>query len=155
MTRTRRHLKFQTLSDALADVRSLADLEYEQLGNWNLTKALDHLNKAMLASMEGEVKVLTPFFLRPFVKWYVFAKMKRRDVVRLSVPAPEAVVPDENGQLSELLSDFESLCERVEDSGTTFVAMHPYLGGFSAEEWRTMHRWHCGHHLGFLVPTAD
>lgn len=150
---SRRHLKFSVLSEAVADAQQLAGVDYRQLGNWNLTQILDHLNKSMLASIEGREQSVLPRFVRPFAKWYVFGKMKRRDMVRVSVPAPQSVVPDDQRELPDVLAEFASLCDRVESPATSFIASHPYFGRFSGDEWRTMHRRHSGHHLGFLTPT--
>lgn len=150
----RRPLTFATLSDAVADARRLSESGYERAGNWNLAQVLDHLNKTLAMAVSPYPRPV-PALFRPLLRWLIYRRMKRGDVIRFRASAPSSLQPDEQLDELQVLAEFERLCALLENDTTQLVPLHPFFGAFTTEDWRIMQRWHAAHHLSFLVPPTS
>ncbi len=149
----RRHLRFSTLQEAVADAKLLQANGYDRIGNWSLGQNVEHLNKTLRMATVGE-PFMVPAIIRPLLKLIVFRKMKKGDMLKFRAKAPPAVQPAEDVDAKIAIAEFEALSTAVEAEDAELAATHPVFGTFSAQEWRIMQRWHASHHLGFLVPKA-
>lgn len=147
----RRPLTFADLTEAVSDARGLQETGYERAGNWSLAEVVDHLNKSLMMALEPP-GFKAPAIVRPLLKWLIFGKMKRGDVITFRAKAPAAMQPDADLDVDATLAEFERLAEVVESGDKELLPTHPIFGAFSREEWLTMQRWHAAHHLSFLVP---
>ena len=147
----RRPLQFSNLQEAVEDAHRLNDDGYHRAGNWSLAENLDHLNKTMRLAIDGPSFML-PAPIRPLLKWYVFGKMKRGEVITARANAPEPVQPANDVEVDAALAEFARLAKLIESDDTQLASMHPVFGKFTREEWKIMQRWHAAHHLSFLLP---
>jgi hypothetical protein len=145
----RRPLRFEHLSEASADILHLRKVGYERCGNWNLVENLDHINKAMLMSMNGPPFVL-PQPLPWIIRQFIFGKVLRGEQVTRRNPTPKTCLPQSDLNEDQVVSEFERLANVIETSELTHK--HPFFGKLSTQEWRLTHRWHTAHHLSFLIP---
>lgn len=147
----RRPLHFENLSEAVAEIRRLADGGYDRAGNWNLEQIVGHLNKTMWLAVE-EAPFRLPAIIRPVLKWIVFGRMKRGiPLKKFRAPAPAPLQPDDNQRLENLIEEFERLATLIESPDAELLDRHPVFGKFSREDWQINHRWHAAHHLSFLI----
>ena len=147
----RRPLQFANMLQAADDAERLQATGYDRAGNWSLGEVLSHLNKTVNMAFEP-VSFGVPGLLKPVLKWFVFGKMQRGDVIKFRATAPKSVQPDDDTDVARELATFRDLCERIEDGKTALLPKHPLFGAFSRDEWLTMQRWHAAHHLSFLIP---
>lgn len=150
----RRALRFANLTEAVADARQLQKTNYERAGNWSLGEVIDHLNKTLLMAIETPTFKGPPAIIRPLLKWFIYGKMKRGDVIKFRASAPKLLLPDDDKDLEESLAEFERLTSLVESGEAQLLPTHPFFGKFSRDDWLIMQRWHAAHHLSFLIPTA-
>lgn len=154
----RRTLRFESFDAIIADSRQL-ELGYEQVGNWTLGQACDHLAKFMRYSMEG--------FPGRALPWPFSAVMRRialspRRIVRPMPPGlrtPKFLMPATVGPARDLRqADHEAaarlveMCRRVKHHGGEFYPS-PLFGKLPPAMWRLVHLRHCELHLSFLVPS--
>src|SRR5689334_409019 len=95
-TPKRRSLRFKSFDEVLADAQRAHELQYTQLGNWSLGKALAHLGHGMNASIDGvpfptslRTRILGRLVFRYLVLFWQFPPG-----VKLPRQAAQAIVPE-------------------------------------------------------------
>lgn len=150
----RRKLQFETLADAIADVRMLQENEYKQLGNWSLASILDHLNKTMIGAFEANMKPM-PAPIRWLMRQTVMRRLLSGKQFNFRAPAPKELQPEDAVRLKDAVAEFESLCHRLESTDEEVRPINPAFGRFDRNDWLRLAIWHAGHHLSFLVPATN
>jgi len=152
----RRTLAFASLDDAMNEARRLAALEQDgrvgALGNWPLGTAFNHIAAWAEYPFDG----FAPEVANPpwFVKWplrLMKSKLMSRPLpVGMRIPGIEAgTTAVEPAPTAEALARLGRAFDRLERTAPTMP--NPVLGPLTHEEWKTMHRKHAEHHLGFYV----
>ena len=149
----RRTLRFDSLEDSLVEIRSLHETGYELVGNWDLSKACQHLTKTMRMSIEGAPFNL-PFFLKPIARWILFRSVMAGEPTRLPLKTVRQFLPDDSGMVIKDMADYELYVNKVMAADAPLLANHPVFGRITKDEWRRFHAWHAAHHLSFLLPKS-
>lgn len=147
----RRNLQFQKLAEAVADVRILSQDGYQSLGNWSLATMLDHLNKTMAGAFEPKVKPM-PAPVRWVLRKTVMRRLLSGKQLGFRAPAPKELLPDDTIEQDIAITEFESLCHRLEATNEEVLPINPAFGRFDRSDWLRLSIWHAGHHLSFLIP---
>lgn len=156
----RRTLAFASLQDAVSEAQRLAALEREgrlrALGNWPLGTSLNHIAAWAEYPFDG----FAPEVANPpwFVKWPIRlmkSKLMTKPLpVGMRIPGIEAgTTAVEQTPTAPALARLERAMDRLERTAPTMP--NPVLGPLTHEEWKTMHRKHAEHHLGFYVETSE
>jgi len=146
----RRRLRFEKLSDILADAERLASGEVRQLGNWSLGEMCRHLAKVMNMSIDGSTfraPLLIRLMLRPMRRTILNNTM--RPGIQLPPDAAAAFGP-EAASTEEGLRHLRAAIERLERDPQRSPS--PYFGKLGREDWDRLHMRHAELHLSFLVP---
>lgn len=154
----RRTLAFVSLHDVVSEAHRLAALEREgrlrALGNWPLGTALNHVAAWAEYPFDG----FAPEVANPpwFVKWPL--RLMKSKLMTRPLPAgmripgiPAGTTAVEPGPTDPALARLERAFDRLDRTAPTMP--NPVLGLLTHEEWKTMHRKHAAHHLGFYVET--
>lgn len=149
----RRKVRYSHLSEAVEDVRLLAERGYDRAGKWSLEQNLNHLNKSLRLALEP-VDWGLPRLLRPLLRWLLLGRMERMGsrAIGRAARAPAWLQPDDSLQLASQLAEFERLIERIESSDAELSPNHPVFGRVNTKQWQIVSRWHCAHHLSHLIP---
>jgi hypothetical protein len=150
-----RDLVFERLDEVMPEVERL--LSGHSTSNvWTLGQILHHLASAIRLIVQGDqrspAQPCDPDQARLFdVRRRLFFRAGRfpegaEIPLKALIPPPDA---DERVEAESLRHALQLL----EESEEPFPA-HPLLGPLSKEEWRSFHRIHCAHHLGFVRPST-
>ena len=150
----RRPLRFESLSDSVAEIRRLQECGYERVGNWTLGQACQHLTKTMRMSIEGSDFRL-PRLLRPIARWVLFGSVMKGIPTKLPLKTPPSFVPDQASDDDAEIEAYVSWVGNVMADGSTLQPDHPVFGRITAEQWRRFHAWHAAHHLSYLIPAES
>jgi Protein of unknown function (DUF1569) len=147
----RRKLRFNTITEAIADAESVMSQPCRTVGNWTSGQIFDHLARTVRINFDGP-HGQAPWFLRTFV-----APFMRKKFVTDAMPAGfqfrpqmEPFRPAENADAKTALSELRTQLTRLKREAPT--APHPFFGKMTHEEWIGLHLRHCELHLSFLVP---
>lgn len=155
MSTERRPLKFDRLSDVVADAESLQARGYQKAGQWDLAQVCNHLAEWMRYPIDGFPPA--PFPVR-VVLWTMRKTMGKRMLKGIlengfkpgGPTAPQSVQQpggDEKAAISKLrdaVARFESYAGPLHPS--------PLFGDLDKETATKLQLAHCAHHLSFLVP---
>jgi hypothetical protein len=145
----RRQIVFPDFSEVLADIRQLESGGYARVGKWSLGQMCDHLAKSFDAMIDG-YQYMKPWYFRVIARRILPGILRKKRVPSgAKIPKrfePAAEISDEIG-----VWKFTEAIERVEKF-TGQMALHPYFGAITNEQWQELQLIHCAHHLGFLVP---
>lgn len=148
----RRTLRFETLDDLLADVRTLAAGEVEMLGNWTLAQILGHLAVAYNGSIDGlDLKV--PWLMKKMVRLFMKNRFLEKDVpAGFQIPEKDkrALEPAPTTTTEDALTALEAAVERLKTDPDRVE--HPVLGRLTKDEWTKFHLRHAEMHLSFVKP---
>ena len=135
----RKKLHFKTLNEVLAYAKDLSEKGYVKQGKWSLGQNCFHLAKALgFWQTIRSYKLGALLFLSgiprliPYMGEFMY-------FVGISAPAASALVTKET----------------VEDAVGIKLLQQAILKEQSLKQYSTNNRlqlWHCGHHLGFLLP---
>lgn len=144
----RRSLDLRTFDQLTGDVQRLRDTGYDRVGDWSLEQILDHLDKTMIAGLDGR-----PGLPRP-VRWLLRLVARRlvrtRSMPRVPAPAAARPAPDVD---AGVFSRFAATTERAAAlPGVTLD--HPVFGHFSVYDWQQLQLIHASRHLSFLLPRS-
>lgn len=154
---SRRQLDWRTLDDVVADVRTLHDHGCERSGNWDLTQTLQHLTRALIGSIQGEIngnQFRAPAPVRAMIRiTRIKQRVFRTRKLASGVPAPKFMTePDlDPCDQAQAVQRFADAVTRYRDH-TGPLAMHPIFGDLTRDEWDEFHVIHAMHHLGRLWP---
>lgn len=152
----RRTLRFDALSEALAEAERLADAEsagtLRATGNWSLGQALGHLAAWIDFAYDGW-PARPPWFVR------LLAPLMKRGVLRgtpkpgFRLPgAPDGTYATAPLPAAEGLDRFRRAVARLEAAPPP--GPNPAFGAMSHREWQLLHQRHAELHLGFFHPHA-
>jgi hypothetical protein len=148
----RRPLTLRDLDHAVADAEALLASGYDRAGTWGLAQVCDHLARPIEMSLDGFPSRF-PWPMRVLARWFVLGRILRRKVIRRRFPAPKEFVPAEGGDERAAIERLRAAARRFE-AHTGPVQPSPVFGRLTKEQWRSIHLWHCEHHLSFLLPRA-
>lgn len=148
-----RELRFQTIDDALAEIKRLAEAEragrVERMGNWTTGQVFGHLAYWIDGSFDGGIKP-PPWFIR------MIGPMLKRGMLRgpmkqgFRLPgAPEGTHGTEVLSLDEGLSRVTRAFERLKAGAPQ--RRNPVFGWMTHAEWIALNLRHAELHLGFLT----
>ena len=147
----RRRLRFNSITEAIADAEAVLSKPCRSVGNWTAGQILDHLARTARINFEGP-HILAPWFLRTLV-----APFMRKKFVTAPMPSGSQFVaqmepyrPDDKADAKTALRELRQQLTRLEKEAPT--APHPFFGKMTHEEWIGLHLRHCELHLSFLVP---
>jgi hypothetical protein len=145
----RRKLDFRTFDELLAELSALESRGYDRAGKWSLGQAAEHLDKMVVASLDG-FGMKPPLLFRlmaPLAKKYIFTKRKMPSGVPVPSPfKPADAVSDDAG-----LAAYRRSLRRYQNHAGPLQAS-PVLGVLTRDEWDQLHLIHAAHHLSFLTP---
>ena len=147
----RRPLRFERLEDSLAEIHALHKSGYEMAGNWDLSKACQHLMKTLRMSIEGAPFSL-PFFLQPVARFILFRTVMEGKPTRLALKTVPQFLPDSTSDVVKDMADYELFVQKVLAEDAPLLPKHPVFGRMTKPQWRKFHAWHAAHHLSFLIP---
>ncbi|MDZ4168253.1 MAG: DUF1569 domain-containing protein [Coriobacteriia bacterium] len=153
-----RVVQFDDLSEVIADAEALQRSGYSSLGEWSLGQTCTHLSSVMRAFIEGFPE---PPSSARFPLWLTRNTLARfgggREMLIRTVTGsietfPE-MVPSSDVVDADGLDALRDWVARTKGHDGAFSSS-PSVGVLGAQELDALHRLHCAHHLGFLMPTA-
>ena len=148
----RRHLRFNTLDDILADVDRLAQGKVRALGNWSPGQILKHLATVMNGSIDG-LPLKAPWFIRVAAKLFKNRFLTKPMPAGFALPKAAAahLVPGDTSWEEGLLA-IRTAIQRMKTDPQRKPS--PYLGELTHAQWDQLHCRHSELHLSFLVPES-
>ncbi len=145
----RRRVSFETLSQILPEVERLRNVHHT-VGHWSFAQICKHLADSVHGSIDG-------FDLRRHrIKRFLFAKVMLRYAFRYGIPPGYTVdphlTPPELIDIGVAIEELRQALERYQRHRGPLAA-HPLFGKMPRDLWDRIHRIHCAHHLGFVIPT--
>jgi len=147
----RRRVRYESLSDFLADAERQAAGSAQTLGNWTLAQIFDHLSRSMRVAVEGtDARFPWParFFLRAIRKKFLRRPMKPG--FRVPPKLERVLRPGEGLAIGQALQELREAASRFETAPQ--LAPHPAFGPLTREEWRALSLRHAELHMSFVVP---
>ncbi len=146
----RRTLRFHDFDEVLRDADGLLAAGYDRAGTWGLAQVADHLTRAITLSLDGYPS-LYPWPMRLVARWFYLPRIRRHQVLRRRVSAPQFLLPADAGDDRAAVERFRAAVERF---GRHTGSLHPspIFGTLDRGDWREVHLWHCEHHFSFLHP---
>jgi hypothetical protein len=146
----RRPLQFNHLADVMPEIDRLLTGGYTSAGRWTLGQVCQHMALGLRYSTEG-FPAPTPWLLRRVAGPIAWRRISRTGRLPVGVKAPGYLTPrpdlDDRAEAEALRASLS-----IVGNNAHYIAEHPVFGRFSRADWEHMHRIHCAHHLGFLLP---
>jgi|GEM_PF-2943164 len=139
---SRKRLRFQTYDEVLDYANGLLANGYVKQGNWSLGQNCFHLSRAISFWRKMRCRRLPAFAFTiglPRIVPWIGELMYR---IGVSAPAPPSAVSPEP------VDDAEGIRLLTEA-----IAKDKAAKQYSANN--VLQLWHCGHHLGFLLPNSE
>lgn len=155
---SRRSVQFNDLSEAIADVEALLRTGYQSVGEWSLGQVCTHVSSVMRAFIEGfpepPSSARAPLWLtrNTLARFNGGRALLIRSVTGSVETFPE-MVPSSDVEDATGLDTLRDWVARTKGHVGRF-SPSPSVGVLGAREVDALHRLHCAHHLGFLVPLA-
>lgn len=150
----RRIVTYCTLQDFLVDVGTLIDSEVTTVGNWSFAQILEHLARAIDASIDG-----FSFQSNWLVRTLVAPLLKNRLLTTPMKPGftlprrASGYLPEADVELGVSHEHLEAAVGRL--AMTEPTAPHPFLGRLSDREWLALHLRHAEMHMSFVMPQSE
>lgn len=145
----RRALTFTSLDRVMPDVDTLLE-GYTRVGNWSLGQVCNHLSRTLQGSVDG-FSFQAPWLIRKTLAPIFFRRMMRSGSMPAGAPGPKQLVPspglDDRAEAEALRGAL-----RLYAAHTGPLAVHPFFGKLTNEEWTRLHCIHSALHLSFLLP---
>jgi hypothetical protein len=148
---SRRHLEFNDFGAVVADAERLHHRGYERAGQWDLAQVCDHLAYFIDASVDG-AKFRVPWLIKVLFGRAAFRRILSTRSMKEGAFTPQKPLPASGGDEAASLERLKTSIRRFESNAGELQAS-PFFGHLTREEWRQLHLIHCGHHLGFLLPS--
>jgi hypothetical protein len=151
----RRHLRLESIDDAIAEAERLAAAEregrIERAGNWTVGQTLGHLSTWTNFAFDGYPRsVRAPLFVRAILR------MMRKRILTHGMMSGVRIRGVEGGTLGlERLHPDEGLCryraamQRLRDHAPTLT--NPVFGRLTHEQWKQLNLRHSDLHMSFLT----
>lgn len=157
-TTQRRHLRFETIDDALAEAERLVAAEragrLDRAGNWSLGQALGHLATWTHFAFDGY-----PSAVRAPLPVRVVLRLMRGRILAKGMPSgvrirgiPEGTVGLDALDAGEGLARFRAAMERLRSTAPQID--NPAFGRLTHGQWVQLNLRHAELHLGHLVPRS-
>ena len=152
----KRNLKFNSLDEMMADVRSLNENGYVSHGNWTLGQACGHLANWMRYPLDGYPVAPLPIRMIFWVmKKTVVPGMKRKILAEGfkggMMTAPESVPKQDEMSDQQGVDQLQEAVDRVTaHNGALYPS--PLFGEMDKQMHITVTLLHADHHLGYLEP---
>ncbi|MFO0951981.1 MAG: DUF1569 domain-containing protein [Isosphaeraceae bacterium] len=147
----RRTLVFESLDQVMPDVDRLLE-GHETVGQWSLGQICHHLTVAMVGSMD-KFPGAFPWIVRATIGPIVFRRMLSQGRMPEGVWLPKNAVP-KPGLDARAEAEALRAAVRLYQGHSGPMAVHPFFGRLSREQWDGLHKLHCAHHLSFALPKA-
>ena len=147
----RRHLKLTTEDQALAEIATLRR-GYRQLGNWTLPMAAKHFVLVSANALKPPASP-TPTPEQAARKAAFFDVILQTGTPPKNFNPPPEMLPTPDCDDKDV-DRMESVLRAMKAYPHPLVATGPF-GPVPITEFRSLQLMHLGHHLGFLVPTAQ
>jgi hypothetical protein len=152
--KTRRTVRYASLSALWEDAEKLAAGNYETVGQWTFGQILDHLATTLNSSIDGfpfrppphmrmMAAIMTPFFKQSFLTQPMKAGYKLPKYAGPMFPPPGLSAADGLARIRAAVERFER---------ETPEARHPFLGRLTPDEWISLHLRHAELHMSFVRP---
>ncbi|GAA4426303.1 DUF1569 domain-containing protein [Bremerella cremea] len=146
-----RDLRFENLSQAVAETESLLETGYERRGKWTLGQACRHLRVVQDCSIDGYPWYFGLFaFMRPFVRPFLLPRIMAGNSP-IGVPTTSIFVPGEDADDATEASLYKESVARLENHTAPFHP-HPGFGRLNHADMLRVYTTHAAHHLRFLEP---
>lgn len=125
---------------------------HRTVGNWTLAQVCRHLADTINGSMDG-MDLRNHRWKRRFFGGLLFRITLRSGIPRgflvdaRLTPPPDSELETSIAMLKRAIGRYQSF--------TGALQPHPLFGRLSRRNWDRMHRLHCAHHLGFVLPTGS
>lgn len=152
----KRHLRFNSLSEVIAEADRLAAAEkagkLKQLGNWSIDQILNHLASWANYPFDGYPPELNP-------PWFVrfILKFKKNSYLHDKLPAGVRIPGIKEGTVGmdaigtdAALKKLRAAMKRLDESMPT--RPNPIFGKITHDEWKCINMRHAELHMGFLQP---
>lgn len=149
----RRTVDYSTLEEVRLDAEAIAAGPYTTVGAWTYGQILDHLAKAIHASIDG-FPFKAPLYMRlaaPLVKNSVLTK-RMQPGWKLPKSA-DSYLPPSDVTVEDALDRLVKGIDRLDTANPE--AAHPVFGKLAREEWIQLHLRHAELHMSFVVPTES
>lgn len=147
----RRKLRFESVSEILADAEAIARAPVRTSGTWTAGQIVQHIADAMYASLDG-------FPLKAPMAARLKARATRGVVLKRGFPTGvklrgdlEAFLPA-TVPLEKALERLRSAADRIEREEMT--EDHPFFGRLTHKEWIALHCRHAELHFSFMHPES-
>jgi len=137
----RRRVQFDSLDEALAEVKRLHQDGYDRAGNWSLGQACNHLSSSIGMTLGAPLKYIPKVVQRLSLGTFLRTVPLGQIGTALGMRVPTACPQNKSVDDSDGVDRLESAIARLRES----EASHLF----------DFHRWHCEHHLSFLIPRAS
>ena len=119
------------------------------MGHWSLAQICKHLADSIHGSLDG-------FDMRNHrVKRFFLSKRLLRSMFEQGIPRGYTVdprlTPPAQVDLDDAVSALDRAIARYQDHRGR-LRPHPLFGDMPRETWNRVHRFHCAHHLSFVIP---
>lgn len=146
----RRDLRFNTLDDVLAELDRLESSSVQTVGRWSFYQILTHVGSSMDYSITAYPRLM-PVIVRKTVGPLAFRHMMKKGLMAEGAPNPDAPREREEGDAVAAMQNLRSAIERFRRH-TGDVAVHPFFGVLSKEDYTRLHAYHASLHLSFAHP---
>ena len=151
----RRSLKFQSLSEVVADTESLHTSGYRKIGNWDLAQVCGHLAEWMRYPIDGFPPA--PFPVR-VILWTMRNTVGKKMLKGILEKGFKPGGPTAPQSVQQPGADEKAAIAKLRDAVLRFEnhtgPLHPspLFGDLDKETATKLQLVHCAHHLSFLVP---
>jgi uncharacterized protein DUF1569 len=147
----RRKLRFNSLGEALADARAIANAEIQINGNWTPGQIVGHVARTINGSIDG-IAFRAPLPVRFIGRLIRNIPLNRGLIGAVKIPpaARAIVVPKPDLPIEEAVEQFAQAIERTR--GETMTQTHPAFGRLSHAQWTLFHCRHAENHFSYLKP---
>lgn len=148
-----RQLQFKDFAEVRAEVDQLHRGGYEKLGQWDLAQVCDHLTYFVQGSLDGHA-FQVPWLIKVLFGRLMLRRILKQGRMNVGGPTPQKPLPPAGGDEAAAVARFHQVLERLQ-AHQGELHPSPFFGHLTPQQWRDLHRIHCAHHLGFLVPKAE
>ncbi len=142
---------FDCLRSEIDALETAGNAHLETTGNWTPAQIVEHLARAVEASLDG-FNIKLPLMLRimkPLIRWQMLRTgFNVKSGIKLSGDAVDKFVPSPDTELGPAIEHLRKTLDRT--ANEQYIAASPIMGPMTSEQWKTLHLRHAEMHLGFV-----